>query len=71
MVSYVHAGIYLINLHREVTIARSCFNEAYSSATGITENAHEYATPQHNQDAEQWIEKHSTDNKQKPQDKIF
>ena len=35
------------------------------------ENAHEYATPQHNQDAEQWIEKHSTDNKQKPQDKII
>ena len=35
------------------------------------ENAHEYATPQQNQDAEQWIEKHSTDNEQKPQDKVI
>ena len=35
------------------------------------ENAHEYATPQQNQDAEQWIEKYSTDDEQKPQDKII
>ena len=35
------------------------------------ENAHEYATPQQNQEAERWVEKHSTDNEQKPHDKII
>ena len=33
------------------------------------ENAHEYATPQQNQEAERWIEKHSTKLEQKSQDK--
>ena len=33
------------------------------------ENAHEYATPQQNQEAKEWIEKHSTQIEQKSQDK--
>ena len=33
------------------------------------ENAHEYATPQQNQEAKEWIEKHSTQIPQKSQDK--
>mgnify|MGYP005738675739 CR=1 FL=1 len=33
------------------------------------ENAHEYATPQQNQEAERWIEKHSTKLEQESQDK--
>ena len=33
------------------------------------ENAHEYATPQQTQEAERWIEKHSTQIEQKSQDK--
>ena len=33
------------------------------------ENAHEYATPQQTQEAERWIEKHSTKLEQKSQDK--